>query len=186
MEVDINGCIEQLERSIKILMPGDELFNSYDFNIKTTHELMDFEESTDNSAAKCSNQDDENGELERPSDDDDDDDDDDSEDDFVEVSVPKTKEEIENERSEEMKYLGISKDGSGLQNKNQFEFTGQLKIDLHLKENDENKVVFEIIRGLYKELKNSHLIKVNDWIKLTETRDIYFKLARFSCYFCVH
>ena len=30
-ENDINNCIGQLNRSIKIFMPGDELFDNYDF-----------------------------------------------------------------------------------------------------------------------------------------------------------
>jgi len=150
MEVDINNCIEQFERSIKLLMPGEDFFDSYDFNLKSKYMLQNMESS--NSYPEK--------ELDEESSSDDD-----SEDDFVEVNVTKTKEEIEIERNEELKYLGILNDGRFLKMDGKYA-SGQMNIDIHLNEDEDNKIVFEIIRGLYKELKNSHLTRVNNWIKV--------------------
>jgi hypothetical protein len=41
-----------------------------------------------------------------------------------------------------------------------------LEVNIKLKENEENKIVIDIMRDLYKELKNSHLIKINIWLKV--------------------
>lgn len=161
MEIDINTCVEQFERSIKLLMPGEDLFDNYDFNLKTKHILQNME-SNENELEKESEED---ATLS---------DDDDSEDDFVEVNVKKSKEEIESERNEEMKYLGILKDGTSLR-MNGKETSGQMNIDINLNEDEDNKIVFEIIRGLYKELKNSYLTKINNWIKVNKITFIYFK-----------
>jgi len=152
MEVDINNCIEQFERSIKLLMPGEDIFDNYDFNLKSNYVSQNKEtvnESEKELEADASSCDDES----------------ESEDDFVEVNAAKSKEEIEKERDEEMKYLGISKNG-GFQKLNGKNDAGQIDIDIHLSEDEDNKIVFEIIRGLYKELKNSHLVRVNNWIKV--------------------
>ena len=158
------ACVEQLERSIKILMPGDELFDNYDFNFnKASAEDNTSEEKP--IETEDSREDSDTDETET-------DDEDDSEDDFVEVAPSKSKEEIEHERDVELKYLGIAKDGSGFANggvNNGANSKGNFKIDLNLTENEENKILFEIMRGLYKELKNSHLAKATNWIKVANT-----------------
>jgi hypothetical protein len=154
MEADITNCIEQFERSVKLLMPGEDIFDNYDFNLKSNYvsqnkeTINESEKEVDADTSSC----DDESESE-------------SEDDFVEVNAAKSKEEIEKERDEEMKYLGISKN-SGFQKLNGKNNAGQLDIDIHLNEDEDNKIVFEIIRGLYKELKNSHLVRVNNWIKV--------------------
>ena len=57
-----------------------------------------------------------------------------------------------------MSYLGITKDGINTNREHKDLISGQKNINLNLRENDDNKILFEIKRGLYKELKNSHLV----------------------------
>jgi hypothetical protein len=83
---------------------------------------------------------------------------DDDDDDFVEVRAKRSKEEIEAERELELRYLGFTGEEGATNN-------GQMQIDLRFKENEDNAVVIEIMRGLYKELKKSYLVKINNWIK---------------------
>ncbi|CAF1031317.1 unnamed protein product [Brachionus calyciflorus] len=141
LEVDIKNCVKQLEQSINILVPHENLFNNEDFNITESkrtpvsrniqEEISDFEDS-------------------------------DSDDDFVEVPVKRSKEEEVEHTNLELKYLGFFNGTSStieeLKNTN-------IKIDLFLNENDENKVVIDIMKDLSKELKNLYLVKINKWIK---------------------
>jgi hypothetical protein len=128
----------------------EELFGKEDFDVearasKKPPSTVPTSESTesDKDAAETSDEDDQ---------------DDDDDDDFVEVRPKKTREEIEAERELEMRYLGFA-DNTALSTDE------QLKIDIRLRENEDNAVVIEIMRGLYKELKRSYLAKINNWIK---------------------
>ena len=82
----------------------------------------------------------------------------DSSDDFVEV---KPENEEEEDPDIELRYLGFLKDDSSEYTRNY-----NLEVNIKLKENEENKIVIDIMRDLYKELKNSHLIKINIWLKV--------------------
>ena len=75
----------------------------------------------------------------------------DSSDDFVEV---KPENEEDEDPDIELRYLGFLKDDSSEYTRNY-----NLEVNIKLKENEENKIVIDIMRDLYKELKNSHLIK---------------------------
>lgn len=135
-ENDIVSCFEQLERSLGILMPLDDLFSLDDFNKKSQPQK---------SSTAGTQQDDSDS-------------DDSDEDDFVEVRTSRTKDEIEEERNFEMRYFGIGE--------NEDERDKNFLISVNLKENEDNKILLEISRGLYKELKNTHLSKVAHWIKV--------------------
>lgn len=153
-EPDIRNSLEQLERCISILVPkSDELFTNEDFNLqssekstKTADELVDeFMSSKEDESS-------------------------DDEDDFVEVPTKKTKEELDEERYVELRYLGILNEDKTVAAMTIEDFkNAPLTIDLHLRENDENKVVIEIMRDLYKELKKSSLVRINNWIKVNFT-----------------
>jgi hypothetical protein len=133
-------------------MPGVDLFDNNDFNIRNSKLPMldlDTNKTSEIENAETSN-------LETDSDSEEDDDD------FIEVPEVKSKSEIEAEREVEMKYLGFAKNSANATENAKSGFT----IDINLLENEENKVLFETMRDLYKELKNSHLVKVNNWIKV--------------------
>ena len=161
-EQDIKTCIDQLDRCITLLVPKfDELFE--EASAKT--------QASDRNQTK-------NSKLTPPSVDspskrpaepkgptseegsDEDSDDDDDDDDFVEVptgdnSVNKEEEDLE------LRYLGFLNDKSS-----EFVRNYNIKLDIGLVENEENQVIIEIMRDLNKELKKSHLTKINDWIKV--------------------
>lgn len=143
---DIKNCIGQLERCLDIIKPND-LFENADFELPTSistkkQSIIDTESIKEDHLR----------ELETESDSDDDDDDD-----FVEVPVAKNNEDEEIE----LRYLGFLNDKSSAYTRN---FELELKVD-SFKIDDENKIVVEIMRDLYKELKNSYMVKVKDWIK---------------------
>ena len=81
-----------------------------------------------------------------------------SDDDFEEVPSKNQQEEEEIE----LRYLGFLNDKSSEYTRN---FELKLTVD-RLKIDEENRVVFDIMRDLNKELKNSHLAKIKDWIKV--------------------
>jgi hypothetical protein len=142
------NCIEQLDRCMNILIPKEEdIFANIDFNGNKTSKMI---VSSNNSESELPKAKDKNTHDEV-------DDDDDSDEDFVEVPLNNQDEEVDIE----MRYLGFLNDKSS-----EFTRNYNLRIDLNLKENDENRVVVDIMRDLYKELKNSHLIKINTWIKV--------------------
>lgn len=93
---------------------------------------------------------------------------DDDDDDFVEVRPKKSKEELEEDRYIELRYLGILNDDNKIAEPMSIEQfkSVNLTIDLHLRENHDNKVVIDIMRDMYKELKKSWLSKINNWIKV--------------------
>lgn len=133
-------------------MPGVDLFDNNDFNIRNSKlPMLSLDKGNKKEIDTTEN---ETSNLESDSDED--------EDDFVEVAEVKSKSEIQAETEVEMKYLGFSKDTVNSSENGKSGFT----IDINLLENEENKVLFESMRDLYKELKNSHLAKVNNWIKV--------------------
>lgn len=140
-ESDIKNCISQLERCIEILVPKVE--NLFEEASSTKPKQINqfktiIEKNTDEN--------------------DDDDEDDDDDDDFVEV---KTANQEEEDPDIELRYLGFLNDRSS-----EFTRNFNLELDIRLKENEENKIVIDIMRDLYKELKNSHLTKVTSWLKV--------------------
>ena len=135
-----------MDRCISILVPkDDDLFTVDDFeNSKKPRDTGTVEpEITDN--------DDENSE------------DDSSEDDFVEVAPKKSKEELDEDRYVELRYLGLLNEQNNAMSLESFR---SISIDLNLRENEDNKVVIDIMRDLYKELKKSSMVKINNWIKV--------------------
>lgn len=95
----------------------------------------------------------------------------DDDDDFVEVPTKRSREEMNAERELEIKYFGFGDD--------ELKDGQEIKVDLRFKENEDNQVVIEIMRGLYKELKKSYLVKLNDWIKnFTHVRNSSAELKR--------
>lgn len=62
---------------------------------------------------------------------------------------------------EELRYFGFF-------NGHDSEYTRsfELKLNLNLNENEENRVVIDSMKDFYKELKYSHLVTVNMWIKV--------------------
>lgn len=150
--------MEQFDRCINILVPKtEELFTNEDFNIEPVGKNPP--QKSDKSPIETTTNVDEMDENE-----DDSDDDSDSDDDFVEVASKKTKEEIEEERYVEMRYLGVL-NGDKPVSLEEFK-NANFTIDLRLQENDENKVVIEIMRDLYKEMKKSSLVRIQNWIKV--------------------
>lgn len=135
-----------MDRCIKILLPNEDLFNKEDFNLSSSKKTPDIQVED-----KIENEEEEDEESS------------DDEDDFEEVPMKKTKEETVEESNLELNYLGFL---NGSTNSAEDLKNTRIKIDLFLKENDENKVIIEIMRDLYKELKNSHLLKINNWIKV--------------------
>ena len=79
-----------------------------------------------------------------------------SDDDFVEVPLKTSTDTID-----ELRYLGFFNDRNS-------EFTRHynLQIDIGIKESEENKIIRETMREMYKELENAHLKKLNKWIKV--------------------
>ena len=79
-------------------------------------------------------------------------------DDFEEV---KPEHSVEDDDPDiELRYLGF------LSSKESSDYS--LEVDVKLRENEENKIVIDIMRDLYKELKNSHLSKINTWLKVNK------------------
>ena len=60
----------------------------------------------------------------------------------------------------ELRYLGFLNDRGSEYTRN-----FNLEVNIKLKEDEENKIVIDIMRDLYKELKNSHLTKITTWLK---------------------
>lgn len=150
-ETDIQNSAQQLDRCISILVPKTEdLFSNEDFGIRSENRSPTTVTEPSYSEQLNST--------------DDQDSEEDTDDDFVEVPSKKTKEELEEERFVELRYLGILNQ-NGPMSIDEFKNTN-LTIDLNLREDDENKVVIEIMRDLYKELKNSSLARINNWIKV--------------------
>ena len=85
----------------------------------------------------------------------------DGSDDFVEVKPVGDDDDVEEDPDIELRYLGFLNDNSSEYTRNY-----NLQVDIKLKENEENKIVIEIMRDLVKELKNSHLVKINIWLKV--------------------
>lgn len=171
-ENDIKNSVEQLERCINILVPPtEELFTNEDFNLVSTERVSKLPPKTNETEQKP---DEENDELDDSNNAEDwnqeDDDDDEDEDDFVEVATKKSKEEIEEERYVEMRYLGVLNEANTVVSLDELKNAPALTIDLHLRENDENKVVMEVMRDLYKELKKSSLVRVQTWIKVRKIK----------------
>ena len=90
-----------------------------------------------------------------------DDDSDDDDDDFEEVA-PGDDSANKEEEDLELRYLGFLNDKSS-----EFVRNYNIKLNIGLVENEENQVIIDIMRDLYKELKKSHLSKINDWIKVS-------------------
>lgn len=86
---------------------------------------------------------------------------DESDEDFVEVPIKRTKEDVISETNLEMHYLGFL-------GKESIEdlINTEIKIEEFLKENDDNKIVIDIMKDLSKEIKNSYLLRINKWIKV--------------------
>jgi hypothetical protein len=85
----------------------------------------------------------------------------DSDDEFEEV--PQLKQATQEEEDDEsvFRLLGFSggRSSEAVQNFN-------LKFNIGIKETEDNKIIIEILRDLYKELKHSHLDRINIWIKV--------------------
>lgn len=158
-----------MERCINILVPkSEELFTNEDFNLsERVSEKSSIEEVNKSIDAEVDN-------YESDSDDD--------EDDFVEVRPKKSKEELEEDRYIELRYLGILNDDNKIAEPMSIEQfkSVNLTIDLHLRENQDNKVVIDIMRDMYKELKKSWLSKINNWIKVEYILFLYFKSSRIN------
>ena len=156
--------MEQFDRCINILVPKtEEIFTNEDFNIEAIGKNAP--QKSDKSSIETAN----SSNIDEIDDDEDggdnsDDDSDSSDDDFVEVASKKTKEEIEEERYVEMRYLGVLNADKPV-SLDEFK-NAKFTIDLRLQENDENKVVIEIMRDLYKEMKKSSLVRIQNWIKV--------------------
>lgn len=140
----MRNCIGQLERCMDILKPND-LFSSEDFNLPTTSRFSQPKEAlieTEEVSTQL---------IEDPEESDSD------EDDFVEVESSNRAEEEEIE----LRYLGFLTDQNSANTRNY-----ELAVNIEgFKIDDENKIVVQIMRDLCKELRNSHLVKVQDWIK---------------------
>lgn len=162
-EFDIKNSLEQLDRCISILVPKDDLFTNEDFSLENSKKPKEKQPNSLLQTAEDSNVTSENDNASNS-----DDDSDSSEDDFVEVPSKKTKEELEEDRYVELRYLGLLNENTNSTEAMTLErFKNvNLSIELNLRENEENKVVIEIMRDLYKELKKSSLVKVNNWIKV--------------------
>ena len=148
-----------MDRCIGLLIPKEEekIFDSEDFNLVTKNSLY--------KKTLLSEVIDTESELSG-------DDEDDSDEDFVEVTSKKSKEEVETERNLEMRYFGIGE-------KDTLSVEQQLEIDLRLKVNEDNETLIEIMRGLYKELKKTHLTRINNWMKnFTSVRNASNELKR--------
>lgn len=160
-ENDIKNSVEQLNRCIEILVPkSEDLFTNDDFNMAS----CDAPRTSKQDAAE---------EIEGVDDDEEEVDDDD---DFVEVPSKKNKEEQDEDRYVEMRYFGMLDSAESAMSLDKFK---DITVDLHLRENDENKVVIEIMRDLHKELKKSYLAKINNWIKVvnnmvSDRKNLYF------------
>lgn len=136
-EEDIRNCVNQLERCIEILVPKVEDL---------------FEETASKKPRLVQRI---NTVLPDEPEHDDSDADSDCSDDFEEVKSHNLAED--DDPDIELRYLGFL---------NATESTNfSLQVDVKLKENEENKIVIDIMRDLYKELKNSHLNKINTWLK---------------------
>ena len=84
--------------------------------------------------------------------------DDDDDDEFETVKIPG----LENENNEEeLRYLGFL-NGRDSEYSRNFE----LNINLKFGQNEDNKILIDIIKDLYKEVKYSHLDLLNNWIKV--------------------
>lgn len=140
LEPDIKNCIKQLEQSIKILIPSEDFFSNEDFIPA---------ESKMTPTKQFSNEDDEES--------------DDSDEEFVEVPIKRAKEDIIADTNLEIHYLGfLDKESTCVEDLKNTE----VKIEQYLKETDDNKIVIDIMKDLSKEIKNSHLYRINKWIKV--------------------
>ena len=146
-EPDIKNCVDQLERCINILIPKPEdLFISEEAsNENKTKRYVQFETETQPSTSSGTDA----GKEEES-------DSDDSDDGFEEVPMDKKVDE-----DIELRYLGFLEDKGSEFNRNY-----NLELNLNLEVDEENKIVIEIMKDLYKELKNSHLKKITLWIKV--------------------
>lgn len=140
-ESDIKNCINQLDQSIKILFPSEDMFTNDDFIPIDSKMTPDVHYSNDANELT-----------------------DDSDEDFVEVPNKRTKEDIIAETNLEIHYLGfLDKQSTSIQNL----INTEIKIEQYLKENDDNKVLLDIMKDLSKEIRNLYLNKINKWIKVS-------------------
>lgn len=144
-----------MERCFEILKPND-LFDSSDFNLSKpglgagkTNIIATEEDNCTSEMAES---------------------DSDSDDDFEEVPSKNQQEEEEIE----LRYLGFLNDKSSEYNRN---FELQLTVD-RLKIDEENRVLVDIMRDLNKELKNSYLEKIKDWIKVKFIDFIFYLIEK--------
>lgn len=136
-ENDIKNCISQLERCIEILVPKvEDLFEEAES--KKPRLVQQIKTVLPNEQ--------ENNESDAESD---------CSDDFEEVKPENSGDD--DDPDIELRYLGF------LSSKESSDYN--LEVDVKLRENEENKIVIDIMRDLYKELKNSHLAKINTWLK---------------------
>lgn len=149
-------------------MPGDDLFNNEDFNLDRNRasNVCQSNQSVPNEYFQKKRDDEINNEEDEQEQTREEDDESESEEDFEEVPLNKSLEQINEERRIEMEYLGFS-NGKIIQTINEpNEENSNLTIDINLNENEDNRVLIQTIRDLYKELESSHLLKVATWIKV--------------------
>jgi hypothetical protein len=141
-----------LDRCFNILIPKpDEIFNEFDFENRPTTSKTAI--STSDLTSNLDN-----------------DDSDTDDDDFVEVKLLGD----ENDDEEELRFLGFL-------NGRDSEYTRNFELNLNLKfdQNEDNRILVEIIKDLYKELKYSHLDSLTVWIKsLSAVRNATDQLKR--------
>ena len=84
------------------------------------------------------------------------DDDSESDDEFETVKIPGLE-----DNNDELRYLGFL-------NGRDSEYSRNFQLDINLKfgQNEDNKILIDIIKDLYKEVKYSHLLSLNNWIKV--------------------
>jgi hypothetical protein len=84
------------------------------------------------------------------------DDDSETDDEFETVKIPGLE-----DNNDELRYLGFL-------NGRDSEYSRNFQLDINLKfgQNEDNKILIDIIKDLYKELKYSHLVSLNSWIKV--------------------
>jgi hypothetical protein len=95
------------------------------------------------------------------------------------VPLNKSLEQIDEERRIEMEYLGFSNGKMTQTTSRLHEEKSNLTIDINLNENEDNRVLIQTIRDLYKELEDSHLLKVSTWINVAFCF-YYFKFILFN------
>lgn len=167
--MDIKNNVKQLEQCINILVPREDLFDDDDFEVTNKKNAAAVENQMCEGEA--------DSKLENPDDDqetDVEDDDEDDEDEFEEVPSKKSKEELEEDRQTELKYFGLL-NGNKLNRPRMID----IQINHKLKENEENKVIVETIKGLAKELQKSYLPKINNWLKVKLNLNLKFTRYNF-------